>query len=88
MAKYNLIQQPITAYVIKSIGPIDEDGALAADANGNIVVQAGDASSAQTIPFVFSLTSVQGFAAGDFVVAGDTPSLIAQGEFFNTYASA
>lgn len=93
MAKYKLKPQDVTAYVIRSIGPRDEDGNFVPDADGNLTVLAGDDGRAETLPFTFAESEVQQseIVPGDFVVTDgvpNTPILVTKEDFSETHVSA
>lgn len=81
----------VTAFNFVSVGPVDNEGNLVADGNGNVVVQAREGVSAETIPFTFAMDAVEGFGEGDFVQCDDdctNSSLVKQSDFVAKYVVA
>lgn len=87
MAKFQEKPIVVDAYVIKSIGPQDNEGNYVPDENGDLTVQASDAGSAGTIPYVFAASALTDVSVGDYVVvaADGTQSIIGNTTFLNAY---
>ena len=72
-----------------SIGPQDADGNYLPDANDDLTVQASDAGSAGTIPYVFGASALTDVSVGDYVVvaADGTQSVVPALTFTEAYCA-
>jgi len=89
MAKYQEKPTVVTAYVIVSIGAVDDNGDYVPDADGNLTAQAGDKGAAGTIPFAFPAATLEAANIGDYVViaADGTQSVVPSVTFTDTYTA-
>lgn len=89
MAKFQEKPIVVDAFVIVSIGPQDADGNYVPDANDDLTMQASDAGSAGTIPYVFGASALTDVSVGDYVVvaADGTQSIVGKNTFLNAYTA-